>query len=348
MRGWFGPFRLERQVGRGGLGAVFRAIDSRTGATVALKMLPPGADPMGLTRLRREFAALRTLSHPNIVRVLDVGEEDGIPWLAMEFVEGLSLREWLSVVGEPVPLEPEPMEGASEGVDLDVLFDEPDSGVFLATARARRFALTTGVEAMLSPEEQADQNREERLAALCESMAQLCDGLSFIHARGLVHRDLKPSNILVTPAHRAILVDFGLVKHVHEDRATDPGRAVGTFRYMAPEQARGEAVDLRADLYSLGATLYELLAARPPFTEQNQLELLEAVVGRRPTSVSEINPGAPRLLCVLCDRLLAKRPEDRPRNASEIASILRTVGTALLSRSDSFGVGVTSPGASGT
>ena len=110
----------------------------------------------------------------------------------------------------------------------------------------------------------------------------------------------------------------------------------------------GLPTDRRADLYSLGATLYELLAARPPFTEQNQLELLEAVVGRRPTSVSEINPGAPRLLCVLCDRLLAKRPEDRPRNASEIASILRTVGTALLSRSDSFGVGVTSPGASGT
>ena len=93
MRGWFGPFRLERQVGRGGLGAVFRAVDSRTGATVALKMLPAGADPTGLLRLRREFAALRALSHPNIVRVLDVGDEDGIPWLSMEFVEGLSLRD---------------------------------------------------------------------------------------------------------------------------------------------------------------------------------------------------------------------------------------------------------------
>jgi eukaryotic-like serine/threonine-protein kinase len=329
MRGWFGQFRLERQVGRGGLGAVFRAVDSRTGATVALKMLPPGADPMGLTRLRREFAALRTLSHPNIVRVLDVGEEDGIPWLSMEFVEGLSLREWLSVVGEPVPLEPEPALGASEGVDLDVLFDEPDSGVFLATARARRLVMTTGIEAMLSPDEQAEQNRQERLAALCESMAQLCDGLAFIHGRGLVHRDLKPSNILVTPAHRAILVDFGLVKRLHEDRATDPGRAVGTYRYMAPEQARGEAVDFRADLYSLGATLYELLAARPPFTQQNQLELLEAVVGKRPPPVSQINPGAPRLLCSLCDRLLAKRPEDRPCDAAEVASILRSAGAAL-------------------
>ena len=329
MRGWFGPFRLERQVGRGGLGAVFRAIDSRTGATVALKMLPPGADPIGVTRLRREFAALRSLSHPNIVRVLDVGDEDGIPWLSMEFVEGLSLREWLSVVGDPVPLEPEPVEGASEGVDLDVLFDEPDSGVFLATARARRLILSTGVEAMLSPEEQAEQNRQERLAALCESTAQLCDGLSFIHGRGLVHRDLKPSNILVTPAHRAILVDFGLVMRLHEDRATDPGRAVGTYRYMAPEQARGEAVDLRADLYSLGATLYELLAARPPFTEQNHLELLEAVMGRRPTSVSNINPGAPRALSELCDRLLSKRPGDRPADASEVASVLRAVAATL-------------------
>jgi len=187
----------------------------------------------------------------------------------------------------------------------------------------------TGVEAMLSPEEQAEQNRHERLSALCESTAQLCDGLAFIHARGLVHRDLKPSNILVTPAQRAILVDFGLVKRLHEDRATDPGRAVGTYRYMSPEQARGEGVDLRADLYSLGATLYELLAARPPFTEQNQLRLLEEVLEKRPTPVAEINPGAPRALSVLCDHLLAKRPEDRPRDALEVAAALRATATRL-------------------
>ena len=97
MRGWLGPFRIERQVGRGGLGAVYRAVDCRTGATVALKMLPPGTDSSATRRLRREFDALRHLDHPNIVRVLDLGEVDGIPWLSMEFVDGMALREWLVV-----------------------------------------------------------------------------------------------------------------------------------------------------------------------------------------------------------------------------------------------------------
>src|SRR5258707_13190214 len=101
MRGWFGQFRLERQVGRGGRGAVYRAVDSRSGATVALKMLPPGTDPSAPRRLQREFDALRHLHHPNIVRVLDLGAEGAVPWLEMEFVDGMVLREWLSVVTEP-------------------------------------------------------------------------------------------------------------------------------------------------------------------------------------------------------------------------------------------------------
>src|SRR5258708_34294462 len=100
MRGWFGPVRLERQVGRGGLGAVYRAVDTRTGATVALKMLPPGTDPSATRRLEREFDALRHLRHPNIVRVLDLADADGVPWLSMEFVAGMGLREGLSVVPE--------------------------------------------------------------------------------------------------------------------------------------------------------------------------------------------------------------------------------------------------------
>src|ERR1700682_1694067 len=179
MRGWFGPFRLERQVGRGGLGAFFRAVDSRTGATVALKMLAPGGDPSAARRLRREFDALRHLHHPNIVRVLDLGDEDGMPWLEMEYVDGLVLRDWLTTPPRPQPLEPEAEADAQEGVDLDVLFEEPDSGALLAAARARRLTLETGIEAMLTEEEQVEQNNPDRLVALCAALSQVCDGLSF-------------------------------------------------------------------------------------------------------------------------------------------------------------------------
>jgi serine/threonine protein kinase len=329
MRGWFGPFRLERQVGRGGLGAVYRAVDTRTGATVALKMLPPGTDPSATRRLEREFDALRHLRHPNIVRVLDLGDADGVPWLSMEFVDGMVLREWLSVVTEPQPLEPEPESDAPEGVDLDVLFEEPDSGALLAAARARRFMLTTGVEAMLTEEEQVEQNHPERLVASCEALAQIADGLSFIHAHGLLHRDVKPSNVLVTPARKAILLDFGLAKRFSDDQITDHGRVVGTYRYMSPEQARGEPLDRRSDLYSLGATLYELLAGRPPFAHSNQYDLLEAIVTREPPDLLRINPGAPRPLVNLAERLLAKRPPDRPEHAAEVSMLLRAVGRGV-------------------
>ena len=326
MRGWFGPFRLQKQVGRGGLGAVYRAVDTRTGATVALKMLPPGSDPSATRRLDREFDALRHLHHPNIVRVLDLGEEEGVPWLSMEYVDGMVLREWLTVVMEPQPLEPGAENDAPEGVDLDVLFEEPDSGALLAVARARRLKLETGIEATLTEEEQVEQNNPERLVALCEALAQVADGLSFIHSRGLLHRDVKPSNILVTPSRKAILVDFGLAKRVWDDQITDHGRVVGTYRYMSPEQARGEVLDRRSDLYALGATLYELLAGRPPFTQGNQLALLEAIVRADPPEVSRINPGAPEALAGLARRLLAKRPEDRPEHASEVSVLLRAIG----------------------
>jgi eukaryotic-like serine/threonine-protein kinase len=329
VRGFFGPFRIERQVGRGGLGAVYRAVDCRSGETVALKLLPPGPDPSATRRLRREFDALRHLDHPNIVHVLDFGEVDGVPWLSMEYVDGLALREWLVVAGRPRLLEPEPDADAPEGVDLDVLFAEPDSGALLAAARARRFQVETGVEAMLTAEEQIQQNNPDRLHALCDALAQVCDGLSFVHSRGLLHRDVKPGNILVRQDRRATLVDFGLAKRMSDAEITDHGHVVGTYRYMPPEQARGEALDRRSDLYALGVTLYELLAGRPPFPHRNHLELLEAILYQEAPEIGRINPGAPAPLARLAERLLQKRAEDRPQSAAEAALLLRVIGRGV-------------------
>jgi len=301
VRGWFGPFRIERQVGRGGLGAVYRAVDCRNGVTVALKMLPHAPDPSSTRRLRREFDALKHLEHPNIVRVLDVGEMDGIPWLSMEYVDGMALREWLVVAGRPKLLEPEPDADAPEGVDLDALFEEPDSGALLAAARAHRFRIETGLEAMLTDEEQIEQNNPDRLHALCEALAQVCDGLSFIHTRGLLHRDVKPGNILVRQDRRATLVDFGLAKRMTDAEITDHGHVVGTYRYMSPEQARGEPLDRRSDLYSL----------------------------QEPPEIGRINPGAPAALARLAERLLQKNSEERPQNAAEVALLLRVIGRGV-------------------
>ena len=320
---------MDRQVGRGGFGAVWRAIDSRTGATVALKILPPGDDPKAAERWRREFSELRQIRHPNLVRLLDAGEEDGTSWVSMEFIEGMGVREWLTVAVRPVPLEPDEGPPATEGVDLDALYDEPDSGALLAAAKARRFMTLSGLDQELPPEKQAEINAPGRLLSLCEALAQVSDGLAVVHAAGLVHRDVKPGNILVDSNRKAMLVDFGLLKRVSEQNSVS-GNVVGTYRYMAPEQARGERVDARADLYSVGATLYDLLAGRPPFPHAAQFALMEAVVGEMPTEIPAINPGAPISLCALAHRLLSKAPQNRPGSAVEVATALRAQGKRLL------------------
>src|SRR3989441_4154203 len=224
----------------------------------------------------------------------------------MEFVDGMVLREWLVVAGQPKLLEPEPEMDAPEGVDLDVLFEEPDSGALLAAARAGRLRLETGLDATLTDEAQLEQNNPDRLHALCEALAQVCDGLSFIHSRGLLHRDVKPGNILVRQDRRATLVDFGLAKRMTDSEITDHGHVVGTYRYMSPEQARGEAVERRSELDSLGATLYELIAGRPPFPHPNPLELLEGIIYQDAPEHARINPRPPGALFRPAERLIQK------------------------------------------
>jgi serine/threonine protein kinase len=166
-------------------------------------------------------------------------------------------------------------------------------------------------------------NRPERVGRLKDVMLQICEALGYIHGHGLIHRDLKPSNIMVDEDRVVRLMDFGLAKFISDDAAvTADGRLVGTFRYMSPEQILGEKLDSRADLYSLGVILYELLSGRAPFDAKTPYELWQKVLETEPAPLSVFNPRTDKQLSRVAHRLIRKEPEDRYQTAEEIFEAL--------------------------
>jgi serine/threonine protein kinase len=166
-------------------------------------------------------------------------------------------------------------------------------------------------------------NSTGRIGRLKDVTLQICEALAYIHGHGLIHRDLKPSNIMVDEDRLVRLMDFGLAKFIADDAAvTADGRLVGTFRYMAPEQILGETLDARADLYSLGVILYELLAGRPPFDAKTPYELWQKVLETEPAPMSTINARGDKTLSRVAHRLIRKEPDDRFQTAEEIFEAL--------------------------
>jgi len=292
-----GPYRVLVELGRGGMGVVYRAVRD-DGPEVALKI--PSKEMAHLFGwIRREIHALGRLRHPGVVRILDEGVEQGVPWYAMELLHGQPLDRVLG------------LRVAEHEVTADLRSFEIRDGAYSRTAAAQ-------------PRVRPDLKRGLTL------MYRLARGLAYIHARGLVHRDLKPENVFVREGDQPVLVDFGLVAHFHALTSREvlevSGRATGTAIYIAPEQARGELVDARADLYSFGVMLYEIVTGRPPFESSSVAEIFTMHLHEKPVVPSALVRDVPPVLEELILTLLAKKRGARLGYAEDVANLLVEAG----------------------
>jgi serine/threonine protein kinase/Flp pilus assembly protein TadD len=319
--GPLGDFRIVRAVGRGGMGVVYEAIQISLGRRVALKVLPFAAalDATHLQRFKNEAQAAAHLHHQNIVPVYAVGCERGVHYYAMQFIDGQTLAAIIGEMRRQAGLEADDPGGRRRSVSpADSAFTcsyPPASAAPEAqTARQSATAITT---------EHATGNPIFFRTAAKLAM-QAAEALEHAHNLGVVHRDIKPANLLVDGQGNLWVTDFGLAQVQTDTRLTLTGDLVGTLRYMSPEQALAQpaGVSHRTDLYSLGATLYELLTLEPALPGRDRQELLRQIAFEEPKSPRRINKAIPAELETIVLKAMAKNPAERYTTARELADDL--------------------------
>jgi len=258
-------YRLEAKLGSGGMSTVYLARDEILDRPVAVKLIHDSmaAQPEQLERFNQEARAVAKLSNPNVVAVIDAGEDDGRPYIVFEYVEGETLKQRIGRVGA------------------------------LESTEALAYAV------------------------------EIAQALEVAHERGMVHRDVKPQNVLIDSTGQAKLTDFGISRQLDEEGMTADGKVVGTTDYVAPEQAMGQEVDTRADIYALGVVLYEMLAGDVPFKAANQVGVAMKHVTEDLPDLQTVRPDLSAATAGVVERATAKDPDRRYATASELTGELR-------------------------
>lgn len=286
-------YRIVSKLGEGGMGEVYRARDTRLDREVALKILPAAvaANQDRMDRFVREAKSAAAFSHPNIAQIFEIGEEDGTRYIAMEYVEGETIRELVT-------------------------------------------------------------RRKLEIKRSIELATEVASGLAAAHKQGVIHRDIKPENLIATSGNKVKILDFGLAKLIQSHNEieglsqlstallpsssateTAPGVVMGTVSYMSPEQARGETLDPRTDIFSLGVVLYEMVTATRPFTGNSAIDTLHAILNVNPKPITELSSQAPPQLEDILEKALAKDRIDRYQHAGDFELDLRRLKNALQSNS---------------
>ena len=295
-----GEYRILREVGRGGMGVVYEAVQESLGRHVALKVLPSHAllDALRLKRFQHEAQAAARLHHTNIVPVFGVGTEGGVHFYAMQFIQGRGLNE---VIDELRRLKETRESGSSHGppVSAPPLDDTP-------------------LAANLS----TISDTPQYYRSIARLGAQVADALEYAHRQGILHRDIKPANLLLDASGTVWVTDFGLAKAEGMEELTQTGDVIGTLRYTAPERMRGHG-DVRADICSLGLTLYELLTLRPAFDAADRVSLVRQITQDEPPRPRKLDARIPRDLDTIVLKAIAKEPSRRYFTAGEMADDLR-------------------------
>ena len=277
-----GDYKFLEQIGRGGMGEVYLAHDSRLGRRVALKLLPSRytTDEQRVRRFEQEARAASALNHPNILMIFEIGRVDGIHFIATEYVEGETLRQRMA-------------------------------------------------------------NAKMSLSEALEVSIQAASALVAAHQAGIVHRDVKPENVMLRPDGYVKVLDFGLAKLTEQPAAsdtgaltfgkvdTDPGTVMGTASYMSPEQARGQTVDSRTDIFSLGVVMYEMIAGRAPFDGETTSDVIASILKTEPPPLAQYTGKAPDVLERLVAKTLRKDREERYQTAKELLTDLKKLKQRL-------------------